>query len=141
MLVQLRIGPEALTGSAVFSGILALIDVALVVESLEDLLHRLNVIVVSCADISVVADIHVIPELLELGNDAVNVFLGSNALLGSLLLDLLAVLVSACKEHYVVALHSSVPGDRIAGCCGVAVADMWVSRRIIDRRGDVKGFL
>ena len=84
-------------------------------------------VVVGGADIAVVADIHKAPETLENLGDLVNVFLGRDALLGGLLFDFQAVLVGACEKHHVIALHSSVARDRVAGDGGVAVSDMRIA--------------
>ena len=137
---ELTLRPEALAGSAVFAAVLALVDVALVIERLEDFLHALDVIVVGGADVAVVADIHKTPETLENLGDLVDIFLGRHALFGSLLLDFQAVLVGACQEHHVIALHSSVPRDGVAGDGRVAVSDMRIARGVVDGRGDVEFF-
>ena len=57
--IKLGLCPEAFAGSAVFSGVLALIDIALVVESLENGLDGFYVIIVGSSDIAVVAYVHV----------------------------------------------------------------------------------
>ena len=124
---ELALSPEALAGRAVFAAVLALVDISLVVECLEDFLDALDVVVVGGADIAVVADIHKAPETLEDLGDLVNVFLGRDAFLGGLLFDFQAVLVGACEKHHVIALHSSVARDRVAGDGGVAVSDMRIA--------------
>ena len=141
VLVQLGLGPEAFAGSTVLALVFALIDITLVIKSLEDSLNGFYVIIVGSSDIAVIADVHVGPELLEMFNDLVNILLGSNTLFSSLLLDLLTVLVRTGKEHHIIALHSSVTGNGIAGNCGIAVTDMRIARRIIDRGRNVVGFL
>ena len=84
-------------------------------------------IIVGSTDISVVGDVHVFPELLEFINDNINVLLGSYALFGSFLLYFKTVLVGTCEEHYVIALHSLVTGDRITGNCCIAVTDVRIA--------------
>ena len=134
---KLALGPEALAGGAVLAGVLALVDIALVVEGLEYLLHRGNMIVVSGADKSVVAYPHGFPEALEVRNDLVNVLLRGYALFLCLQLYLLTMLVGSCQEHYVIALHSLESCDGITRYGRIAVTDMRISRRIVDRGGDV----
>ena len=70
-------------------------------------------IVVRCSDETVIAYVHCFPKTLEVGYYLVNVFLGGNALFGGFKLYLLTVLVRACKEHYVIALHSLESDDNI----------------------------
>ena len=130
---QLALCPEALAGSAVLAGVLALIDVALVVQGPEYLLHGGNVVVVRGADKSVVAYAHGFPKALEVRN----VLLRGDALFLRLKLYFLTVLVSSGEEHHVIALHSLETRDGVACHGGVAVTDMRISRRIVYRGGDV----
>ena len=74
-------------------------------------------------------------------NYLVNILLGGNSLFGSLLLYLLTVLVRTCKEHHIIALHSSVTGDRVACYRGIAVTDMGIARGVIYRGRNVVGFV
>ena len=55
---QLALRPEGLAGLAVLALIGALVDVALVVHGLEDLLDGRHVVAVGGADEPVVADVH-----------------------------------------------------------------------------------
>ncbi len=134
---KLALGPEALAGGAVLAGVLALVDVALVVEGPEYLLHGGNMVVVGGADKSVVAYPHRLPQTLEVRNYLVNVFLRGNALFLCFKLYLLTLLVRSGEEHYVIALHSFESCDGVACHGSVAVTDMRISRWIIDRGGDV----
>ena len=84
---ELTLCPEALAGRAVFALVFALVDIAAVIELLEDFLHALDVIVVGGADIAVVFDVHKPPESLKNLRNLVHISLGRNALFGSLLLD------------------------------------------------------
>ncbi len=124
----LAVGPEALAGLAVVAGVLALVDIALLVQLGEDLLAGLHVVIVGGADEAVVvADIHQLPKVLDGGNDLIDVLFGSDACIGCLVLDLLAVLVGSGQEHDVIALHPLEAGQRVAGHGGVAVADAQLS--------------
>ena len=95
-------------------------------------------IIVGGADIAVIADIHVLPQLLEDRDDLVDVLLGGDTAFLCLFLYLLTVLVRTGQEHHVIPLHSLVAGDRVARDGGIGMPDMGVARRIIDRGGDVK---
>ena len=82
--------------------ILALVDVALLVHLLEDLLDGGHVVVVGGADEAVVGDVHQLPQVQDAPgalHDAVHKLLGGDAGLLGLVLDLLAVLVGAGQEH------------------------------------------
>ena len=135
---QLAVGPEALAGLAVVADVLALVDIALLVELGEDLLAGLHVVVVGGADEAVVADVQQLPQILDGGYDLVHILLGGHAGIGGLVLDLLAVLVGAGQEHDVVALHPLEACQCVAGHGGVAVADVQLVAGIINRCGDVE---
>ena len=135
---QLAVGPEALAGLAVVADVLALVDVALLVQLGENLLAGLHVVVVGGADEAVVADVHQLPQVLDGGDDLIDVLLRSHAGVGGLVLNLLAVLVGAGQEHDVAALHPLEACQRVAGHGGVAVADVQLVAGVIDRCGDVE---
>ena len=135
---QLAVGPEALAGLAVVADVLALVDIALLVQLGEDLLAAFHVVIIGGADKAVVADIQQLPQILDGGHDLVHILFGGDAGIGSLILDLLAVLIGAGQEHDVVALHPLEAGQRIAGHGGVAVADVQLIAGVIDRGGDIK---
>ena len=135
---QLAVGPEALAGLAVVAGVLALVDVALLIELGEDLLAGLHVVVVGGADEAVVADVHQLPQIFDGGDDLIHILLGGHACVGGLVLDLLAVLVGAGQEHDVAALHPLEACQCVAGHGGVAVADVQLVAGIINRCGDVE---
>ena len=118
--------------------VLALVDIALLVQLGEDLLAGLHVVVIGGADEAVVADVQQLPQVLDRGNDLVHIFLGGNTGVGGLVLDLLAVLVGAGQEHDVVALHPLEACQCVAGHGGVAVADVQLVAGIINRCGDVE---
>ena len=84
-------------------------------------------IIVSSPDVSVIADVHVAPKLFESLDDLVNIFLRRNTFFSSLLFDFQTMLVSTGEEHDIIALHTSVSGDRIASNSGVAVTDMRIT--------------
>ncbi len=77
---QLAVGPEALAGLAVVADVLALIDIALLIQLGEDLLAGLHMVVIGGADEAVIADIQQLPQILDGGNDPVNVLLGGSRL-------------------------------------------------------------
>ena len=138
---ELALGPEALARRAVHAGILALIDIALVVHLLEDALHGLDMIVVRRADEAVVGDVHQLPQRAHAAgafDDVVHELLGRDAGSLGLLLDLLAVLVRAGQEHDVIAAHALVARDRIGRNRAVGVADVQFVRRVINWGRDIK---
>ena len=95
-------------------------------------------VIIGGADKAVVADIQQLPQILDGGHDLVHILFGGDAGIGSLILDLLAVLIGAGQEHDVIALHPLETGQRIAGHGGVAVADVQLVAGIINRCGDVE---
>src|SRR5699024_9054319 len=59
--LELRLRPEGLAWRTVPALVLALVDVAAVIQRAEDLLHGLHVVVVCGADETVVADVEQLP--------------------------------------------------------------------------------
>ena len=141
LLHQLSGRPEAFAGRTVHSFVLGLINIPLLIELAEDLLYDLHMPLFCGADKIIVLNVHKLPEILRLRHDLVHILDRGHARFGSLLFDLLAVLIRTGQKICVVSLHLSEPGHgvRSHGCIGVA--DGHVAGRIIDRRGDVEGFL
>ncbi len=142
--LELALCPEALAGSAVLALVSALIDIALVVHLLEDALDGLYMIVVSCADKAVVGDVHQLPQVENAalsGDDLIHELLGRDPCGFGLLLDFLAMLVRAGEEHHIIAAQTFISGDGVRRDGAVGVPYVQLIRRIVDRRGDIKGFL
>ena len=137
---ELRLGPKRLAGGAVLALVGAFVDLALVIERLKNLLDALNVVVVGRADKPVVGDIHELPKLLDAGNDLIDIFLRRHPRGGGLLLDLQAVLVGAGQEHDVKSTHSLIAGHHIGRHGAIAVADVQLVRRVVDRRCNIECF-
>ena len=116
-ILQLALGPERLARRAVLSDILALIDVSLIVQSLEDILDRLHMIRIGGSDKTVICDIKAFPEFFEVGNDSIHVLLRGHADFLCLLLDLLAMLIGTGQKHDIKTLHSLISGNYVA--CGL----------------------
>ena len=139
--LQLQFGEEALAGGAVPAFIAALVDVALLVELAEDLLHGLHVALVRGADEVVVVHIHQFPQVFDACHDLVHIGLRGHALGLGLALDLLAVLVRAGEEVGVIAFQLFEAGGGVGGDAAIGVADVQVVAGVVNRRGDVVLFL
>ena len=138
---QLALRPEGLAGLAVLALVGVLVDVAVVVHLLEDLLDSGFMVVVGGADEAVVGDVHELPEVLDPTgalHDIVHELLGGDPGLLGLILDLLTVLVGAGQEHDVVSLEPLVPGHGVGGHGAVGVADVETAGGVVDRRRDIK---
>ena len=135
---QLAVGPEALAGLAVVADVLALVDVALLIQLGENFLAGLHVVVVGGADEAVVADVQQLPQILDSGYDLVHILLGGHTGIGSLVLNFLAVLIGAGQEHDVIALHPLEACQCVAGHGGVAVADVQLVAGVVDGGRDVE---
>ena len=120
----LGIGPEGLAGRAVPALVLGLVDIALIVQRLKDLLYGPLMIVVGRADEFIVGDVHDPPQILEVGNQTVHKGLRRHAGGFGAVLDLLAVLVRSGQEEHVLALHAVEARDRVADDGRIAVADV-----------------
>ena len=134
---QLAGGPESFAGGAVLAFVRCLIDIALLVELAEDLLHNLLVTLVGGTDEVIVFDVHQLPQFLGIGNDFVHISLGGYALFGSLALDLLAMLVGAGQEIGVITRQLLEAGHGVGRNGGVGVADVHIAGGIVDGCGNV----
>ena len=137
---QLGFCPEAFAWCTVFSLILALVDITLVVQFLEDFLYSFNVIIIRCPDIAVITDVHIRPKALECFYDFVYIFLWGNAFFSGFLFDFQTVFIGTGEEHDIIALHPAVTSDGVASNRCIAMSDMRIAGRVINRGCDVIWF-
>ena len=135
---ELRLRPEGFAGRAVPALIGAFVDIALVIELLEDFLNGLFMIIVRRADEFIIGNIHQLPKIFDPGYNVIDILLRRDPRGLRLFLNLLAVLVRAGEEHHVVPLNPFIPRHGIRHHGAVSVADVQIIRRIVDRRGDIK---
>ena len=121
---QLALGEEGFTGYAVPAFVVTFVNVALLVQFLEDLLYGLFVVGIGGTDELVIAGVHQIPNVFDLAGYFVNVLLGSYTVFLSVQLDLLAVFVGTGHEEYIVALQTTIAGNGIGQNYLIGVADM-----------------
>ena len=142
--LELALGPEALAGRAVLALVGALVDVAVVVYLLEDLLDGGDVIAVGGADEAVIADVHQLPQIQHAargGDDVVHELLGRDSGLPGLVLDLLAVLVRTGEEHDLAAGQTLVAGHGVGGHGAVGLTDVEAAGGVVDGSGNVKALV
>src|SRR5699024_18888 len=133
--LELALRPEGFAGRAVLSLVAALVDVAVFVHLLEDLLYGGHVVVVGGADEAIVGDVHELPQIEDAalaGDNVVHKFLGGDAGLLGLVLNLLAVLVGAGEEHHVVATHALIARHGVGGHGAVGVTDVELVGGVVD---------
>ena len=118
--------------------VLALIDVALGQHLLERFFHPGLVVGIGGADVAVVADAELVPEVFKLGADGVGVLFGALVPSRRRLLDLLAVLVGAGEEERLLPLQRVVARQHVGDHRRVGVADMRHVVDIVDRCGHIK---
>ena len=121
---QLGLGPEGFTGRAVKSFIISLINISLIIQPLENLLHLLYVRLVRGADEFVIGGSHQIPQALHLACHLVHIFLRGYSRLLSLQLDLLTVLVRSGLEEHIIAVLPLESGDAVRQHGLIGVSDM-----------------
>ena len=136
--LQLKLRPEGLAGRAVPAFILTLVNVALIVQLLEHLLHAFHVTLVGGADEIVIFDVHQLPQILDARNDLVYVFLGRYTLFLGLALDLLTMLVGTGKKISIVAGHLLEPRHGIYRRGAVGMTDMQIIAGIVNGRCNVE---
>ena len=130
------LGEVGLLGHAVPALVGALVDVALLLEVLPEVLHRLDVALLGGADEVVVGDLERAPKLLEGRGLGVAPLLGRHVVGSSGVGDLLAVLVDAGEEQRVVAVHATETRLDVGHDGGVGRAQVRGGVHIVDGRGD-----
>jgi hypothetical protein len=115
------------------------LDVAGLVHTLEELLHRTAVSGFGGADVVVVGDVEAVPRGAELGADAVDPLRGLDTLRLGCPLDLEPVLVGAGEEDDVVAPEAPPPREHVGRHGRVRVPDVGRRVHVVDGRGDVEG--
>ena len=138
---QLFLGHEAFGAHAVEPGILAVEDVVVVVDVLQDLADDHLVTVLGGADEFVVLKAQAIPGVAELGRDLVAVLLGRLVGGGRGLGDLFTVLVGAGQEIGVVSPEAMEAGDDVDQDGGVGVSDVGRGIDVKDGGGGVESLL
>ncbi len=114
------------------------LDVAVVVDPLQDLLHRGVVAGLAGADEVVVRDVEQLPGVAEALGRAVGPLERGDAVGLGRPLDLEAVLVGAGEEERVVAEQAVPPGDRVGDDGRVGVPDVGRVVHVVDRRRHVE---
>src|SRR5690606_20987845 len=114
-----------------------LIDVAFVVEALKDLLDCFDVPRLRRADEVVVSDVQSLPQLLERGDDLVDVLLGALARFLGGALHLLSVIIGTCEKEDVFAGCAPPASHGVAKDRGVGMADVQPVAGIVDRGRNV----
>src|SRR5579885_2516757 len=138
LLVQLLFGLERLAAVAVPALVFALVDVAVVVHLLDELLAADVVPRLAGLDEVVVADLQGAPDLLELAGHVVAVRLGVLAKLRRPLRYLDGVLVVAHEEVDAVALHAAVAGLHVGAELLEGGADVRPAVGVVDGGGQVE---
>ena len=135
---QLSVGEEGFAGSAVPALIVTLVNVALLVQFLENVSNRTLVIIVGGADEMIVGGVHQIPDAADLAGHTVHVFLGLNAGVSGLILDLLTVLIRTGEKMHVVAALPLVAGNSVGHDYLIGVAEMRLGGCVGDGGCDIK---
>ena len=137
---QVAFCPLRFARGAVVALVGALVEVALVIEVLHELLDAARVALLRRADEVVVGDVELFPEVRELRDLAVAPLLGRHAVLLRRLGDLLAVLVHARQEPDVVVVHALPARDGVGGNGRVRRADVGHAVHIVDGSRHVERF-
>lgn len=135
---EVTLGELGLARRAVVAVVGALVEVAVVVELLHEVLDALDVARLRRADEIVVGDLEVAPQLGELRDLAVAPLLRRHAMLGSRLGDLLAMLVHAGEEEDVAPVHACEARGGIGRDGSVRGADVRLAVDVVDGCGDVE---
>ncbi len=134
---ELRLCPEGFARRTVKPLVRALVNVALLIQLLKDLLYLPLMIIVRRADELIIRSVHKIPDRLYLPGHPVYELLRRNVRLLRLQLYLLSMLVRSRLEKYVIALAPLIPCDRVRQDDLVSIPDMRLSRCVRDSRRNI----
>ena len=134
---QLAFSPEGFTRRAVHALVVALINIALLVELFKDLLYLLFVVIVRGADEFIVGGVHHVPVRLDNLRDVVDIFLRGDAGGIGLFFNLLAMLVRAGLEVDIVALHALIARNAVGEHDLIRVADVRAAGGVGDSRRNI----
>ena len=138
---QLGLREKGFAGSTVQPFIIAFIDIALIVQLLEDLLHLGLMVCVRGADELIIGGVHQIPDPLDLPGHVIHEGLRRHPGRLRLQLDLLPMLVRTGLETDIKALLSFKAGDTVSQHDLIGVPDVGLAGGVGDRCGDIIGFL
>ena len=137
---QLCLGPERLTRLAVLALVHRLVNIALILQALKNLLYGFFMIRIGRADKAVIGNVHQLPQILDAAYNLIDKFLRRHAGFLCLVLNLLTVFIRTGQEHDIIALQALKASHSI-GCHGtVAMADVQVIRRVVNRSSYIKRF-
>ena len=134
----LGLGLEVGAARAVPALVEALVDVAVVVHPLDDLLHLRHVLGVGGADEEVVGPVDAPGQLAETRRVGVDQVPRGDPLRLGRQRHRLAVLVGAGEEEDVLAALAVVAREHVGGDRRVGVAEMRLGVHVVDRGGDVE---
>ena len=140
-LLDLVLDLEVGAARAVPALVQALVDVAVVVDALEDVLDAADVLGVRGADEEVDRGLELGRQRLEALGVAVGQLLGLEPLVLGRVGHRLAVLVGAGEEEHVVAALAVMARHHVGGDRRVRVPQVRSRVDVVDRRGDVEGAL
>ena len=135
---QLCFCEEGLAGYAVPALVFVFIDIALVVQLLEDVLNGLFVVGIGGTDEVIVGGIHAVPDAADVACHVVNVVLGGDPCCLCQFFDLLTVFIGTGHEENVITALTLIAGNGVGHNDFVGIADMRLTGRIGDRRCQIK---
>ena len=141
LLVQLQLGPVAFTRRAVQACISSLVNIPLVINAAENLLHYLLMAFFRGADKIVIGDVQHFPQVLKACHDRIYIFNWRNPLFLCLLLDFLPMLVAAGQEEYIIPCQAVEACHRVGNSGAVSVTDVQLGTWIVDWRSDIETFV
>ena len=137
---QLRGGPKGFAGGTVKPLVVALVDIALLVQFFEDLLHLRHMVLVRRADEFVIRHVHQVPDSFDFRRHAVHKLFRGHARGFRLFLNFLAVFVRSRLKTHVKALVALESRNGVRQHDLVSVAYVRLARSIGDGRGNVVRF-
>ena len=137
---QLRLCEEGFARGTVHSFVMSFVDISLIVEFFENLLHLFFMVCICGTDELVIRSVHQIPDSLDLCGYVVYIFLRCDACFFCFQLNLLTMFIGTGLEEYIVSLLSFETGDTVCQYDLIGVSDMRFTGCVGDRRCHIKFF-
>ena len=138
--IQLMLSPIAFTWSTIKAGIGPLVNIPLGINTAEYLLNHLFMTLLCGTNKIIIGNIQQLPEILKACYDRIYIFNWRNALLLSLLLNLLTMLITACQKENILICQTMKSSYRICNGGAVSVPNVKLGTRVINWGSNIKTF-
>ncbi|EJX07158.1 hypothetical protein, membrane [gut metagenome] len=136
---QLTLQPVGFAGNAVQALVVFLINIALLKNLLQHVLHNLVVTFFAGTDKVIVGNVQLFPKQFKISDNSVYILDRGNALFLGFALNFQTMLITAGQEKYILALQTVKTCQAVGNSGAVCVTNMQIVTGIINRCSNIKG--